>query len=92
MFSFLQPFHKKFIIFNPLLPTKSLYLTLIFMDLRDLFGYLFILAGLLQLLTAYLIFAGQRHYVLRFANRKVGSIIYVIFAFVLFYLAYYFLV
>ncbi len=34
------------------------------MDLRDLFGYLFILAGLLQLLTAYLIFAGQRHYVL----------------------------
>ncbi|MGN6511923.1 MAG: hypothetical protein ACTHLD_20830 [Chitinophaga sp.] len=62
------------------------------MSLRDLFGYLFILAGLLQLLTAYLIFSGQRHYVLRFANRKVGSLIYVIFAFALFYLAYYFLV
>lgn len=61
------------------------------MELRDLFGYLFILAGLMQLLTAYLIFAGNRHYVLRFANKKVGSIIYVIFAFVLFYLAYYFL-
>ncbi len=61
------------------------------MELRDLFGYLFILAGLMQLLTAYLIFAGNRHYVLRFANKKVGSIIYVIFAFILFYLAYYFL-
>ncbi len=61
------------------------------MELRDLFGYLFILAGVMQLLTAYLIFAGNRHYVLRFANRKVGSIIYVIFAFILFYLAYYFL-
>lgn len=62
------------------------------MDLRDLFGYLFILAGLFQLLTAYLVFAGQKHYILRIANRTVGSIIYVIFAFVLFYLAYYFLV
>ncbi|MGX5816850.1 hypothetical protein ACWKWU_01560 [Chitinophaga lutea] len=62
------------------------------MDLRDLFGYLFILAGLFQLLTAYLIFAGQQHYILKVANRKVGSIIYVIFAFALFYLAYYFLV
>lgn len=61
------------------------------MELRELFGYLFILAGVMQLLTAYLIFAGNRHYVLRFANRKVGSIIYVIFAFILFYLAYYFL-
>ncbi len=61
------------------------------MELRDLFGYLFILAGVMQLLTAYLVFAGNRHYVLRFANRKVGSIIYVIFAFILFYLAYYFL-
>ncbi len=61
------------------------------MDLKELFGYLFILAGLFQLLTAYLIFAGQKHYILRLANRKVGSIIYVIFAFVLFYLAYYFL-
>lgn len=62
------------------------------MELKELFGYLFILAGLLQLLTAYLIFAGNHHYVLRFAKRKVGIIIYIIFAFILFYLAYYFLV
>ncbi len=62
------------------------------MDLRDLFGYLFILAGLFQLLTAYLVFAGQQHYILRIANRKVGTVIYVVLAFALFYLAYYFLV
>lgn len=61
------------------------------MELRDLFGYLFILGGLFQLLTAYLIFAGNHHYVLRFANRKIGTFIYVVFGFAMFYLAYYFL-
>jgi hypothetical protein len=46
------------------------------------------LGGIFQSITAYLIYQGNEHYILRFANRKVGMIIYIIFALILFLLAY----
>jgi high-affinity Fe2+/Pb2+ permease len=51
-------------------------------------GVLILLGGIFQCITAVLIYQGERHYILRIANRKVGMIIYAIFAILLFYLAY----
>lgn len=58
------------------------------MRTQTLFGILFLLGGIFQSITAYLIYQGHDHYVLRFANRKIGMIIYIIFALILFLLAY----
>ncbi|ASZ13600.1 hypothetical protein KTO58_06185 [Chitinophaga pendula] len=58
------------------------------MKTQTLFGILFLLGGIFQAITAILIYQGHRHYILRFANRKVGMIIYSIFALLLFFLAY----
>lgn len=58
------------------------------MRVQTLFGVLFLLGGIFQMITAVLIYQGQRHYILRFANRKVGMVIYAVFALLLFYLAY----
>lgn len=58
------------------------------MRLQTLLGVLFLLGGIFQGITAVLIYQGQRHYILRVANRKVGSVIYAIFALLLFFLAY----
>jgi len=58
------------------------------MRTQTLFGILFLLGGIFQSITAYLIYQGHEHYVLRFANRKIGMIIYIIFALILFLLAY----
>lgn len=58
------------------------------MRIQTLFGVLFLLGGIFQMITAVLIYQGQRHYILRFANRKVGMVIYAVFALLLFYLAY----
>jgi hypothetical protein len=58
------------------------------MRVQTLFGVLFALGGIFQCITAVLIYQGERHYILRFANRKVGMVIYAIFALLLFFLAY----
>lgn len=58
------------------------------MRTQTLFGILFLLGGIFQSITAYLIYQGHQHYILRFANRKLGMIIYIIFALILFVLAY----
>jgi hypothetical protein len=58
------------------------------MRVQTLLGVLFLLGGIFQCITAVLIFQGEKHYILRFANRKVGMVIYAIFAILLFYLAY----
>ena len=58
------------------------------MRTQTLFGILFVLGGIFQAITAYLIYQGHEHYILRFANRKIGMIIYIIFALILFLLAY----
>lgn len=58
------------------------------MRVQTLLGVLFLLGGIFQAITAVLIYQGQRHYILRFANRKVGMVIYAIFAVLLFVLAY----
>jgi hypothetical protein len=58
------------------------------MRTQTLFGILFLLGGIFQSITAYLIYQGHDHYILRFANRKLGMIIYIIFALLLFLLAY----
>ncbi|ACU62848.1 hypothetical protein Cpin_5419 [Chitinophaga pinensis DSM 2588] len=58
------------------------------MRVQTLFGVLFLLGGIFQMITAVLIYQGQRHYILRFANRKVGMIIYALFSLLLFFLAY----
>jgi hypothetical protein len=58
------------------------------MRTQTLFGILFLLGGIFQSITAYLIYQGHDHYILRFANRKIGMIIYIIFALLLFLLAY----
>lgn len=58
------------------------------MRVQTLLGALFLLAGIFQMITAVLIYQGERHYILRFANRKIGIVIYVIFSILLFYLAY----
>lgn len=58
------------------------------MRVQTLLGVLFTLGGIFQSITAVLIYQGQRHYILRFANRKVGAVIYAIFALLLFFLAY----
>jgi len=58
------------------------------MRVQTLLGVLFLLGGIFQCITAVLIYQGERHYILRIANRKVGMIIYAIFAILLFYLAY----
>lgn len=58
------------------------------MRVQTLMGVLFLLGGIFQCITAVLIYQGERHYILRIANRKVGMIIYAIFAMLLFYLAY----
>lgn len=58
------------------------------MRVQTLLGVLFALGGIFQCITAILIYQGHRHYILRFANRKVGMVIYIIFALLLFFLAY----
>jgi hypothetical protein len=58
------------------------------MRVQTLLGVLFILGGIFQCITAVLIYQGERHYILKVANRKVGAVIYAIFAILLFYLAY----
>jgi uncharacterized membrane protein HdeD (DUF308 family) len=58
------------------------------MRTQTLFGILFLLGGIFQSITAYLIYQGHEHYILRFANRRIGMIIYIIFALILFFLAY----
>ncbi|SFO67693.1 hypothetical protein SAMN05428949_6124 [Chitinophaga sp. YR627] len=58
------------------------------MRVQTLFGVLFLLGGIFQMITAVLIYQGQRHYILRFANRKVGMIIYALFSLLLLFLAY----
>lgn len=58
------------------------------MRVQTLLGVLFLLGGIFQCITAVLIYQGERHYILRFANRKVGMVIYAIFALLLFFLAY----
>jgi hypothetical protein len=58
------------------------------MRVQTLFGVLFLLGGIFQMITAVLIYQGQRHYILRFANRKVGMVIYALFSLLLFFLAY----
>jgi len=61
------------------------------MTTQTLFGILFLLGGIFQSITAYLIYKGHGHYVLKLANRKIGVVIYVIFALLLFVLAYIYL-
>lgn len=58
------------------------------MSVQTILGVLFLLGGIFQCITAVLIYQGERHYILRFANRKIGMVIYIIFALLLFYLAY----
>jgi len=58
------------------------------MKTQTLFGILFLLGGIFQAITAYLIYQGHEHYILRLANRRVGMILYIIFALLLFFLAY----
>ena len=58
------------------------------MRVQTLLGVLFLLGGIFQMITAVLIYQGQRHYILRFANRKVGMVIYGLFSLLLFFLAY----
>jgi hypothetical protein len=58
------------------------------MRVQTLLGVLFLLGGIFQCITAVFIYQGQRHYILRVANRKVGAVIYAIFALLLFFLAY----
>lgn len=58
------------------------------MRTQTLFGILFLLGGIFQSITAYLIYQGNEHYILRFANRRIGMIIYIIFALILYFLAY----
>jgi hypothetical protein len=58
------------------------------MRIQTLFGILFLLGGIFQAFTAILIYQGHKHYILKIANRKVGMIVYGIFAFILFFLAY----
>ncbi|RAJ06884.1 hypothetical protein LX64_02012 [Chitinophaga skermanii] len=58
------------------------------MSTQTLYGILFLLAGLFQLFTAFLIFQGNSHYMVRVAGKKVGMLIYIIFAVILFYLGY----
>jgi hypothetical protein len=58
------------------------------MRVQTLLGVLFLLGGIFQCITAVLIYQGERHYILRIANRKVGMVIYAVFAILLFYLAY----
>ncbi len=58
------------------------------MRVQTLFGILFLLGGIFQAITAYLISQGHQHYILRIANRKVGIVIYAIFALLMFGLAY----
>ena len=58
------------------------------MRIQTLFGILFLLGGIFQAFTAILIYQGHKHYILKIANRKVGMIVYAVFAFILFFLAY----
>ncbi|ATL48499.1 hypothetical protein COR50_15765 [Chitinophaga caeni] len=58
------------------------------MNTQTLYGYLFLLAGVFQLVTAFLVYRGNPHYILKLAGRKVGVIVYLVLAILLFYLAY----
>jgi len=58
------------------------------MRTQTLFGILFLLGGIFQAITAYLIYEGHNHYIIKLVNRKVGIVIYIIFALLLFVLAY----
>lgn len=58
------------------------------MTIQTIFGILFLLGGIFQSITAYLVYQGHEHYILRFTNRKIGAIIYIIFALLMFLLAY----
>ena len=58
------------------------------MRVQTLLGVLFLLGGIFQMITAVLIYQGERHYILRFAGRKVGAIIYLIISILLFFFAY----
>ncbi len=55
---------------------------------QTLFGILFLLGGVFQAFTAILIYQGHKHYLLRFASKKVSIVIYIILALLLFFLAY----
>ncbi|HEU4556052.1 MAG TPA: hypothetical protein VFS25_24610 [Chitinophaga sp.] len=58
------------------------------MSTQTIFGILFLLGGIFQSITAYLIYQGHEHYIMRLTNRKIGIVIYIIFALLLFLLAY----
>lgn len=58
------------------------------MRVQTLLGVLFALGGIFQGITAVLIYQGERHYILRFAKRKVGMVIYGLISLMLFFLAY----
>lgn len=59
------------------------------MNSHLIIGIIFLVAGLFQSVTAFLLFRGQQHYTMRFLGKKGSAIFYLLLACLMYFLAWF---